>query len=180
MFHITTDKTGAKVSRPCRARPGRCPLGGTHFDTKEGADREVERQVSEQAGVGAVATVRQTMRKEQPTTRFTNLTGYRDTSESPYMLDPNGELENLTDVERDTMDNECRTAWQTQANALLAPHGLTLLGDGEVLQKVGDNRPDRLRSQLEDDNQNLGAWLSEQIELPHELYDRWTTINDAG
>ncbi len=57
-YHITTDKTGAKVSRICRARPGRCPLGGTHFDTKEGADREAERQMSEQAGSGAVATVR--------------------------------------------------------------------------------------------------------------------------
>ncbi len=60
VYHITTDKTGAKVSRPCRARPGECPLGGTHFDTKEGADREVERQVAEQAGSGAVATVRRT------------------------------------------------------------------------------------------------------------------------
>ncbi len=57
-FHITTDKTGAKVSRPCRARPGECPLGGTHFATASEADREVERQVAEQAGVGAVASHR--------------------------------------------------------------------------------------------------------------------------
>lgn len=103
---------------------------------------------------------------------FTTITGFDNTSESPYLPDPAGEL-SLTEDQRDQMNAEAKAAWSEQANEILAPHGLTLLGNGEILQDVDDARPDALRTQLEEDGETLGAWLSEQIELPDGFLDRW-------
>lgn len=103
---------------------------------------------------------------------FTTITGFDSTSDSPYLPDPAGEL-SLTAAQREQMNAEAKISWSEQANEILAPHGLTLLGDGEILQDVDDARPDALRTQLEEDGETLGAWLSEQIELPAVLLDRW-------
>lgn len=42
-FHI-----GSKGAAPCNAQPGKCPLGGDHFDTESEAEKAYEVQMADQ------------------------------------------------------------------------------------------------------------------------------------
>lgn len=54
------------------------------------------------------------------------------TIEQASQLDPNEDLE-LTHTQRQTMDEAAASAFEAEADKILAPYGCTMLGNGDII-----------------------------------------------
>lgn len=88
------------------------------------------------------------------------------------LFDPHREFDSLTDEQRQEMEDEYRSLWLTEAGNLLAPHGLEILGNGDVIGEVGlDTDHEEIRNILN----TIGDLDSEEA-----FFTKWADINAAN
>ena len=88
------------------------------------------------------------------------------------LFDPHREFDSLTDEQRQEMEDEYRSLWLTEAGNLLAPHGLEILGNGDVIGEVGlDTDREKIRNILN----TIGDPDSEEA-----FFTKWADINAAN
>lgn len=88
------------------------------------------------------------------------------------LFDPHREFDSLTDEQREEMESEFRSLWLTEAGNLLAPHGLEILGNGDVIGEVG----------LDTDREEIRNILNTIGDLDPEeaFFTKWADINAAN
>src|SRR5699024_7828330 len=88
------------------------------------------------------------------------------------LFDPHCELDALTDDQRQDMEDEHRSLWLTEAGNRLPPHGLEILGNGDVIGEIG----------LNIDREAIRTILNTTDDLdPKEaFFTRWANINAAN
>lgn len=88
------------------------------------------------------------------------------------LFDPHCEFDALTDEQRQEMEDEHRSLWLTEAGNLLAPHGLEILGNGDVVGEIG----------LNIDREEIRTILNTIDDLDPEeaFFTKWANINAAN
>ena len=88
------------------------------------------------------------------------------------IFDPYHEFDALTDKQRQEMEDEHRSLWLTEADNLLAPHGLEILENGDVIGEIG----------LDIDREEIRTILNTIDDLDPEeaFFTKWANINAAN
>ena len=86
-------------------------------------------------------------------TTWTRLFG--ETFESGYDADPDRQIE-MTDEQRACFLTACRTYLITRVDAILAPYGMEILGDGEIIGIVGDSWTDLTDEDWDEIREEIG------------------------